>query len=84
MKEDTLTDMVEHMTEKVGLVHQLPVMMDGDLPFSRVVEKVSQYHQTENLVFVMISLETITLNVLSLMMNNDLHNMSVNSLFKGP
>ena len=47
MKEDTLTDMVEHMTEKVGLVHQLPVMMDGDLPFSRVVEKVSQYHHSE-------------------------------------
>lgn len=41
MNEDTLRDMVEHMTEKVGLVHQLPYMMDGDLRFSRIVEKVS-------------------------------------------
>lgn len=41
VKEDTLTDMVLHMTEKVGLVHQMPFMLDGNLPFSRVLEKVS-------------------------------------------
>lgn len=43
VKEDTLTDMMLHMTEKVGLVHQLPNMMDGNLQFSRVVEKVWGY-----------------------------------------
>jgi len=41
VNEDTLMDMVQHLTDKVGLVHQLPRMMDGDLRFSRVVEKVS-------------------------------------------
>ncbi|XP_067941352.1 ceramide glucosyltransferase-like [Watersipora subatra] len=40
MSEDSLTDMVLHMTEKVGLVHQLPMMLDGELTFSRVLEKV--------------------------------------------
>ena len=40
VKEDTLTDMVSHLSEKVGLVHQFPSMMDGKLEFSRVIEKV--------------------------------------------
>ncbi|KAF6017382.1 GlcT-1 [Bugula neritina] len=40
MKPHTLTDMVSHMTEKVGLVHQVPIMCDGDLSFCRQVEQV--------------------------------------------
>ncbi|XP_067938630.1 ceramide glucosyltransferase-like [Watersipora subatra] len=37
---DALTDMVNHMTDKVGIVHQVPVMCDGDLRFSRQVEQL--------------------------------------------
>ena len=40
VKPNTLRDMVSHMTDKVGLVHQVPIMCDGDLRFSRQVEQV--------------------------------------------
>ena len=44
MKKDTLTDMVSHMTEKVGLVHQLPFTYEdneGSLEGpSRLLEKI--------------------------------------------
>ncbi|CAG0919975.1 unnamed protein product [Notodromas monacha] len=39
MREDTLTDMVSHMGEKVGLVHQMPFVCDRD-GFPSVLEKV--------------------------------------------
>lgn len=39
MKEDTLLDMVEHMTEKVGLVHQMPFTCDRD-GFAATYEKI--------------------------------------------
>ncbi len=39
MKEDTLSDMVSHLTEKVGLVHQMPFAYDrGGVPAT--LEKV--------------------------------------------
>ena len=39
MKKDTLTDMVSHMTESVGLVHQLPFSCDR-AGLSATLEKV--------------------------------------------
>lgn len=42
MKEDTLLDMVQHMTEKVGLVHQMPFTCDRD-GFAATFEKVRIY-----------------------------------------
>ena len=39
MKEDTLTDMVSAMKEKVGLVHQMPFACDRK-GFAGVLEKV--------------------------------------------
>lgn len=39
MKEDTLLDMVMHMTEGVGLVHQMPFTCDRD-GFAATFEKV--------------------------------------------
>lgn len=39
VKEDTLLDMVQHMTEKVGLVHQMPFTCDRD-GFAATFEKV--------------------------------------------
>ncbi|XP_037045557.1 ceramide glucosyltransferase isoform X2 [Bradysia coprophila] len=39
MKEDTLLDMVQHMTEKVGLVHQMPFTCDRD-GFAATFEKI--------------------------------------------
>ncbi|XP_055385528.1 ceramide glucosyltransferase [Condylostylus longicornis] len=39
MKEDTLLDMVENMTEKVGLVHQMPFTCDRD-GFAATFEKI--------------------------------------------
>lgn len=40
MKEDTLLDMVEHMTDDVALVHQMPFTCDRE-GFSATYEKVS-------------------------------------------
>lgn len=39
VKEDTLLDMVEYMTSKVGLVHQLPFTCDRE-GFAATFEKV--------------------------------------------
>uniref|UniRef100_A0A182P5V0 ceramide glucosyltransferase n=1 Tax=Anopheles epiroticus TaxID=199890 RepID=A0A182P5V0_9DIPT len=39
MKSDTLTDMVNHMTEKVGLVHQMPFVCDRE-GFAAAFEKI--------------------------------------------
>ena len=39
VKKDTLTDMVSHMTESVGLVHQLPFSCDR-AGLSATLEKV--------------------------------------------
>lgn len=39
MKEDTLLDMVQHMTEKVGLVHQMPFTCDRE-GFAATFEKI--------------------------------------------
>ena len=40
MREDTLTDMVEHMTARVGLVHQMPFAHDRGGGVPAVLEKV--------------------------------------------
>lgn len=40
VKEDTLLDMVEYMTSKVGLVHQLPFTCDRE-GFAATFEKVN-------------------------------------------
>ena len=40
VSHDTLKDMVSHMSENVGVVHQLPLMCDGQLAFSRQLEQV--------------------------------------------
>ncbi|GAB6031668.1 Ceramide glucosyltransferase [Chamberlinius hualienensis] len=39
MKEDTLLDMVNHMTENVGLVHQMPFVCDRK-GFAATIEKI--------------------------------------------
>ncbi|KXJ74655.1 hypothetical protein RP20_CCG013168 [Aedes albopictus] len=39
MKSDTLTDMVNHMTDKVGLVHQMPFVCDRE-GFAAAFEKI--------------------------------------------
>lgn len=39
VKEDTLLDMVEYMTDKVGLVHQVPFTCDRE-GFAATYEKV--------------------------------------------
>lgn len=39
VKEDTLLDMVQHMTEKTGLVHQMPFTCDRE-GFAATFEKV--------------------------------------------
>lgn len=39
MKEDTLLDMVQHLTERVGLVHQMPFVADRP-GFAAALEKV--------------------------------------------
>jgi ceramide glucosyltransferase len=39
VKEDTLLDMVQHMTEKVGLVHQMPFTCDRE-GFAATYEKI--------------------------------------------
>lgn len=41
MKEDTLLDMIEHMTSKVGLVHQMPFTCDRE-GFAATFEKVKK------------------------------------------
>ena len=41
VKEDTLTDMVDAMTDKVGLVHQMPYTCDG-VGLPSTLEKVSK------------------------------------------
>lgn len=45
VKEDTLTDMVSCLSERIGLVHQMPFVCDRD-GFSGVLEKVIQTHVT--------------------------------------
>ncbi|RZF36784.1 hypothetical protein LSTR_LSTR015610 [Laodelphax striatellus] len=40
MKPDTLKDMVEHMTDKVGLVHQLPFVCDKDDSLVSIMEQI--------------------------------------------
>jgi len=62
VKETTLLDMVSCMTEKVGLVHQLPHMCDGDLPFSRTVEKV------RHLLLTCISVHIYLIRIISLVL----------------
>lgn len=42
MKEDTLLDMVNHMTEKTGLIHQMPFTCDRN-GFAATLEKVRLY-----------------------------------------
>ena len=42
VKPDTLIDMVEHMTEKVALVHQMPFTCDRE-GFAATYEKVSRF-----------------------------------------
>lgn len=39
MKEDTLQDMVNHMSEKTGIVHQMPFTCDRN-GFAATYEKV--------------------------------------------
>lgn len=39
MKEDTLLDMVNRMTEKTGLIHQMPFTCDRN-GFAATLEKV--------------------------------------------
>ncbi|CAH2003524.1 unnamed protein product [Acanthoscelides obtectus] len=39
MKEDTLLDMVNHMTDKTGIVHQMPFTCDRD-GFAATLEKI--------------------------------------------
>lgn len=43
VKPDTLTDMANHMTEKVGLVHGLPYVADRQ-GFAATLEQVSSLH----------------------------------------
>jgi len=52
VKPHTLTDMVSHMTEKVGLVHQVPIMCDGDLSFCRQVEQVIAKYSSKSYSFM--------------------------------
>lgn len=40
VRDDTLLDMVQHMGEKTGLVHQMPFTCDRD-GFAATFEKVS-------------------------------------------
>ncbi|XP_050497266.1 ceramide glucosyltransferase-B [Diabrotica virgifera virgifera] len=40
MKEDTLLDMVEHLTEKTGIVHQMPFTSDFRPGFAATLEKI--------------------------------------------
>lgn len=47
MKEDTLLDMVEYMTSKVGLVHQMPFTCDRE-GFAATFEKVNVIWPNEN------------------------------------
>lgn len=42
VKPDTLLDMVEYMTEKVGLVHQMPFTCDRE-GFAATFEKVRKH-----------------------------------------
>ena len=41
MKEDTLEDMVNHLNDDVGLVHQMPFVCDRD-GFAATLEKVRE------------------------------------------
>lgn len=41
MKDDTLVDMVDHMTEDVGLIHQMPFVCDRP-GFPATLEKVKK------------------------------------------
>lgn len=47
VKEDTLLDMVNHMTEKAGIVHQMPFTCDRN-GFAATLEKVSNTSQYKN------------------------------------
>lgn len=40
MKDDTLLDMVQHLTDNTGLVHQMPFTCDRE-GFAATLEKVS-------------------------------------------
>ncbi len=52
VKEDTLLDMASYMTERVGLVHQMPYAWDRD-GFGSRLEKVKHliYYYCSNLTF---------------------------------
>lgn len=41
VKEDTLQDMVNHMTERTGIVHQMPFTSDRN-GFAATLEKVNE------------------------------------------
>lgn len=50
VKEDTLLDMIEYMTSKVGLVHQLPFTCDREgfaATFEKVIHHVTSYSTIE-------------------------------------
>ena len=44
MKDDTLVDMVDHMTDDVGLIHQMPFVCDRP-GFPATLEKVKKQHE---------------------------------------
>ena len=44
VKEDTLLDMVLHMTDKTGLVHQMPFTFDRE-GFAATFEKVRRHNK---------------------------------------
>lgn len=54
MKEDTLLDMVQHMTEKVGLVHQMPFTCDRD-GFAATFEKVCSHIDWQRFVRIFVT-----------------------------
>jgi len=55
VKEDTLLDMVNTMTEKVGLVHQMPYVCDR-AGFPAILEKVSFFFKGLRIIIVYIFL----------------------------
>ena len=46
VKDDTLIDMVQHMKEDVGLIHQMPFVCDRD-GFPATLEKVKKSTQQQ-------------------------------------
>lgn len=63
MKEDTLLDMVSHMTDDVALVHQMPFACDRE-GFAATLEKVILYIQMCSYAFSYELLRLDTINVL--------------------